>query len=84
MKVIWGLGAADPNPLLASLIQTQSRGWPERDLGRQLPDTRLLSYDSYDLPDAKSEREIVRILFFVHFDLIGRTVGILLTLSTNI
>ena len=36
----------------------------------------VLSYDSYDLPDAKSEREIVRILVFVHFDLIGRTVPI--------
>ena len=43
-------------------------------MGRQLPDPRLLSYDSYDLPDAESEREIVRILFFFHFDLIGRTV----------
>ena len=32
-----------------------------------LPDPRLLSYDSYDLPDAESEREIVRIFFFRSF-----------------
>ena len=35
---------------------------------------RLLSYDSYDLPDAESEREIERIFFFIHFDLICRMV----------
>ena len=74
MKVVWCLGAAVPNPFLASLWIGSGLGWPEGDLGRQLPDPRLLSYDSYDLPDAESEREIVRILFFFHFDLIGRTV----------
>ena len=72
MKVVWCLGAAVPNPFLASLWIGSGLGWPEGDLGRQLPDPRLLSYDSYDLPDAESEREIVRILFFFHFDLIGR------------
>ena len=73
MKVVWCLGAAVPNPFLASLWIGSGLGWPEGDLGRQLPDPRLLSYDSYDLPYA--ERESVRILFFVHFDLIGRTVA---------
>ena len=61
MKVVWCLGAAVPNPFLASLWIGSGLGWPEGDLGRQLPDPRLLSYDSYDLPDAESEREIVRI-----------------------
>ena len=42
-----------------------SGAWPGQS-GHMLPNLRLLSYDPFDLPDAKSEHGIVEILI-LHF-----------------